>query len=97
VPDKPTATNRLAEPTASVAWTRSWLQLARQKPQDPRSGNGSRFLLERHIQCKCDSDCNSYPMVPSPCPKGMSLPAWLVDRLGGEPGVFETRTVFPQR
>src|SRR5271166_2096936 len=40
--------------------------LARQKPQDPRSGNGPRFLLERHIQCKCGTDCNSSPMVRSP-------------------------------
>src|SRR5208337_3355772 len=69
-----------ASPTASVAWKRSWLLLARQKPQDPRSENGPRFLLERHIQCKCDTGCNWYPLVPSPCPKGIILPAWLVDR-----------------
>src|SRR5208337_2269834 len=40
--------------------------LARQKPQDPHSGNGPRFLLERHIQRKCDTSRNSYPMVPAP-------------------------------
>src|SRR5271157_127072 len=84
-----------ASPTASVAWKRSWLQLARQKPQDLCSENGPRFLLKRHIQCKCDSGCNWDPTVPSPCPKGMSLPAWSVDRAGRGAGCFRDTNGLP--